>query len=131
MLEKHGLEAAHYITAPGMSWDALLKHTKIELELLTDLDKHLFVETGLRGGICQASHRAALANNPRAEATGGPKFDPNSPKTWILYLDMNNLYGGAMCQRLPTGKFSWREVAELATELAHLKARTENDARGA
>jgi hypothetical protein len=131
MLENYELDPAHYMTAPGMSWDALLKHTGIELELLTDLDMHLFVEKGIRGGICQASHRAAVANNPRVEATGGPKFDSNDPTTWILYLDMNNLYGGAMVQRLPTGGFAWREVAELATELARLKARTDDDARGA
>ena len=122
MLEKHGLDPAHYITAPGMSWDALLKHTGVELELLTDLDKHLFIEKGLRGGICQASHRAAVANNPRAEATGGAAFDPSKPTTWILYLDMNNLYGGAMCQKLPTGGFAWREVGDLADELATAKS---------
>ena len=131
MLVNYGLDPTHYITAPGMSWDALLKHTGIELELLTDLDMHLFVEKGIRGGICQASHRAAVANNPRVEATGGVKFDPNSPTTWILYLDMNNLYGGAMIQRLPTGAFIWREVADLESELAHLKARTDDDPRGA
>jgi hypothetical protein len=131
-LENYGLDAAHYITAPGMSWDALLKHTGIELELLTELDMHLFVEKGLRGGICQASHRAALANNPRAEATGGPAFDQSKPTSWITYLDMNNLYGGAMCLPLPTGGFAWREVLEqLSDELAHLKARTEEDTRGA
>ena len=130
-LKNYGLDAAHYITAPGMSWDALLKHTGVTLELLTELDQHLFVEKGLRGGICQASHRAALANNPRAEATGGPAFDPSKPTSWITYLDMNNLYGGAMCQPLPTGGFAWRAVGDISDELAHLKARTAQDPRGA
>ena len=50
-LQQYGLDPAHYYTAPGLSWDALLKHSKTELELLTDYDMHLFVEQGLRGGI--------------------------------------------------------------------------------
>ena len=44
---KHGLDPAHYYSAPGLSWDALLKKTGVELELLTDLDMHLFVERGV------------------------------------------------------------------------------------
>ena len=40
----------HYNTAPDLSWDALLKQTKIDLEHLTDIDMHLFIEKGMRGG---------------------------------------------------------------------------------
>ena len=39
-----GFDPAHYFSAPGVSWDALLKITKVELELLTDIDVHLFME---------------------------------------------------------------------------------------
>ena len=42
--EKYGLDPAHYYNAPGLSWDALLKKTGTELDLLTDLDMHLFIE---------------------------------------------------------------------------------------
>ena len=48
----------HYCTAHGLSWDALLKHTKIDLELLTDIDMHLFIEKGMRGGICGRTIRS-------------------------------------------------------------------------
>ena len=48
--EKYGLNPAHYYSAPGLSWDALLKKTGVELELVTDLDMHLFIERGMRGG---------------------------------------------------------------------------------
>ena len=48
-MEKYNLDPAHYYTSPGLSWDALLKKTKIELELLKDRDMHLFVERGMRG----------------------------------------------------------------------------------
>ena len=53
--EKYGLDPAHYYSAPGLSWDALLKKTGVEIELLTDLDMHLFIERGMRGGISMAS----------------------------------------------------------------------------
>ena len=47
--EKYGLDPAHYYSALGLSWDALLKKTGVELELLTDMDMHLFIERGTRG----------------------------------------------------------------------------------
>ena len=62
--EKYGLDPAHYYSAPGLSWDALLRKTGVELELLTDLDMHLFIERGMRGSISMASKRHAKANNP-------------------------------------------------------------------
>ena len=52
--EQYGLDPAHYYTSPGLSWDALLKKTGVELELLTDYDQHLFIEKGMRGGISMA-----------------------------------------------------------------------------
>lgn len=41
------LDAAHYFTAPALSMDAMLKYTKVEIELLTDVDQHFFVENGI------------------------------------------------------------------------------------
>ena len=48
---------------PGLAWQACLKKTKVKLELLTDYNMLLMVEKGIRGGICQAMHRYAKANN--------------------------------------------------------------------
>ena len=53
----------YYYTAPGLSWDAFLKFSKVKLELLTDYEKYLFVESGIRGGISMISHRYSKANN--------------------------------------------------------------------
>ena len=58
-LRQYGLDPAHYYTSPGLTWDALLKKTGVELELLTDYDQHLFIEKGMRGGISIVSKRHA------------------------------------------------------------------------
>ena len=87
-LRQYGLDPAHYYTAPGLSWDALLKKTGVGLELLKDYDQHLFVEKGMRGGISIVSKRHAKANNPLVEG-----YDPEKPSRHFLYLDANNLAG--------------------------------------
>ena len=58
-----GLDPCCYFSSPGLSWDAVLKMTDIELEKISDIDKHLFTEKGLRGGISYISKRYAKANN--------------------------------------------------------------------
>ena len=67
--EKYGLDPAHYYTTPGLSWDALLKKTGAELELLTDLDMHLMIERGMRGGISMASKRSKDTTQPKRQTT--------------------------------------------------------------
>ena len=62
-VEIYGLDPAHFLSAPGSTWQACLKKTGINLELLTDIDMLLMVEEGIRGGICHAIHRYAKANN--------------------------------------------------------------------
>ena len=106
-LRQYGLDLAHYYTSPGLSWDALLKKTGVELELLTNYDKHLLIERGMRGGISMVSKRHAKANNPLVDG-----YDPEKPSSHILYLDANNLYGWAMSQPLSTGAFRWEEACE-------------------
>ena len=101
-MKHYNLDPAHYYTSPGLSWDALLKKTGVELELLTDIDQHLFIEKGKRGGVSMVSKRYAEANNPLIEG-----YDSSKPNTYVLYLDANNLYGWAMSQPLPTGGFQW------------------------
>ena len=55
--ELYGLEPLHYYSLPGLSWYAELKHSKVELELITDIDMYLMIEKGIRGGISMISHR--------------------------------------------------------------------------
>jgi len=108
-LEQYGLDLANYFMSPGLSWDALLKKTGVELELFTDYEMHLFVERGMQGGISMVSNRYAKGNNLEV-----PGYDPSKPKKYLLYLDANNLYGWAMSFPLPIRGFKWK--SELPTE---------------
>ena len=62
-IEIYELDPAHFLSAPGLAWQACLKKTKVELELLTDIDMLLMIEKEIRRGICQSIHRYAKANN--------------------------------------------------------------------
>ena len=104
-LKYYKLDPCHYYTAPGLAWDACLKLTKQELQLLTDYDMLMMFEKGIRGGISHISKRYAEANNKYMK-----DFDKNKPSTFIQYLDANNLYGWAMSQNLPTHGFKWMDI---------------------
>ena len=108
-LKIYGLDPAHYFTAPGLSWDACLKITVVELELLTDPDMLLMWERCIRGGISMISNRYGEANNKYMK--GG--FNKNKPSKYIMYLDANNLYGCAMSMNLPTHGFKWLTGGEM------------------
>ena len=100
-LEKYKLNPAHYITAPALAWDAMLKMTGVKLELLTESDAHLFFERGIRGGASTITNRYSKANNKYMK-----DFDSNESSKCIEYFDANNLYGWAMSKMLPVG--NWR-----------------------
>ncbi|PFX20964.1 hypothetical protein AWC38_SpisGene14564 [Stylophora pistillata] len=101
--ENYDLDPCWYFTAPGLAWDACLKLTEIELELLSDINMLHMFEAGIRGGISMISTRHAKANNKYM----GESFNPTQPSKFITYLDANNLYGWAMSKNLPTGGFEW------------------------
>ena len=103
-LKYYGLDPCHYFSSPGLSWDAMLKMTGIKLEKISDIDKYLFIEKGLRGGISYIAKRYAKANNKYMN-----DYDPEKPSTFITYLDKNNLYGWSMSEYLPYEKFEWLE----------------------
>jgi hypothetical protein len=107
-LNYYGLEAAHLYTSPGLAWQAALKMTGILLELLTDIDMHLFIEKGLRGGISTVTHRHVKANNRYV-----PDYDPSQPSSHVTYIDANNLYGWTMSQALPVDGSRWLEDQEI------------------
>ena len=102
-MNHYGLDPAWYYIAPGLAWDDALKITKVKLELLSDPDMLLMIESCIRGGISTISHRHAKANNEYM----GTEFDLAVESKFISYLDANNLYGLAMSKQLPTSGFEW------------------------
>ena len=107
-IDSYGLDPTYYYTLPGYTWDAMLKYTGIRCELLTDIDMVMFVERGIRGGLSQCSHRYAQANNKYNTSS----YDPSKPSTYLMYFDVNNLYGWAMSESLPYGEFQWVDDIE-------------------
>ena len=85
----------------------MLKMTKIELEKISDPDKYIFFEQGMRGGVSYTNERCTEA----------------SKNVDILYLDMNNLYGYAMSQYLPYANFKWvKNTDKIKQKLMNIKS---------
>jgi hypothetical protein len=108
-MKNYNLDPLHYLTLPGLAWDACLKMTKVNLQLICDHEQMLFVEKALRGGISQISQRYAKANNPLV-----PDYDPTIESNYLIYLDCNNLYGFAMMESLPVGGFEFLNREDMA-----------------
>ena len=105
-LKYYNLDPCHYFSAPGLSWDAMLKMTKIELEKISDPDKYMFFEQGMRGGVSYINKR----------------YRETSKNKHILYLDMNNLYGCTMRQYLPISTFQKiKNIHKIKQKLMNIK----------
>ena len=81
-LKFYELDPCHYFSSPGLSWDVMLKMANVKLEKISDIDKYLFIEKGLRGGISYIAKRHAKANNKYMN-----DYDPKKQSTFISYLD--------------------------------------------
>jgi hypothetical protein len=99
-LENYKLDPAHFTTAPGLSWMAALKYTGVVLTIPTCPDMHHFFDKGLRGGISMVANQFGSANH-----AGLADYKEELPKSYIQYVDCNNLYGKAMMAYLPTCGF--------------------------
>ena len=87
-----------FLLALGLTWQACLKKTEVELELLTDIDILLIIEKGIRDRICHAIHKYAKANNKHIK-----NYDKNIISSYLMYLDANSFHGWGMSQNyLPT-----------------------------
>ena len=101
-IEIYGLDPSYFYSVPRLAWQACLKNTGVKLELLTDIDMSSMTEKGIRGGMCQSTHRCAKANNKYMK-----NYDKKIESSCLIYLDANNLYGWAMSQKLPVNGFMW------------------------
>ena len=94
-INTYELDPAHFLSAPGLSWEACLKKANVKLELLTDYDKLMMDEKGIRGSICQSIHRHAEANNKYMK-----NYNKNKKSLYLEYVEANNLYGWAMRKKI-------------------------------
>ena len=101
-LKIYGLDHSYFYSAPGLAWQAYLKKRRAKLELLRDIEMLLMMEKGITGGMCQPTYRYAKANNKYMK-----NYDKNQESSYFEYLGANNLYGWAMCKKLPVNKFKW------------------------
>ena len=93
----------------------MLKKTGTKLRLINDIDIHLFIENGMRGGVSCIIQRYCKANNKYIK-----DYDKKKENTYITYWDVNNLYGWAMSQYLPYDNFEWmieKEISEVDFDL--------------
>lgn len=116
MLKTHKLDPVYYFSLPQLSFDAALKLTEIELDLLSDKDMHLMNEEGIHGGVSFISHRKAVANNKYMK-----DYDKSKPSKYIMYFDLNNLYGGEMMKALPYKDFKWGDPTKYKISEDHEK----------
>ena len=84
----YGLDPSYFYSAPALVWQACLKKTEVKLELLTVYQILLMIEEGIRGGMCQSTHKYAKANNKYMK-----NYDKSTESSHLIYLDANNLYG--------------------------------------
>lgn len=109
-LTHYKLDPCYYVSAPGLSWDAMLLKTGAKMDLISDIEIYQMLEQGIRGGLSQCSLRYAKANNKYLA-----EFDKNSPSSYILYLDCNNLYGYSLSKKLPMSNFRLLDENEIAS----------------
>ena len=102
-LSYYGLDPVYYYTLPNFAFDAMLKLTGIEIDLVYDQEMYEVIEAGLRGGMTQTTCKKVEANNKYM----GSDYDKNKASSYINYLDANNLYGLSMIQKLPYRNLKW------------------------
>ena len=86
-LDIYGLDHVYFVSAPGLAWQACLKKTEVKLKLLRNYDMILMIEKEIRGGIFQATHSYAKANNKYMK-----NYDKSIESLYVEFLDANNLY---------------------------------------
>ena len=117
-LRKFGLDPCHYVSLPGMAFDANLKKKNVKLHLFTveERDMYLFCEGNKIGGISgTGSKRFAKANNKYIKG-----YDKSKKSTFLIYVDANALYGWAMMQKLPINDFKWVNPSKFEDVEAYL-----------
>ena len=104
-LKNYGKYPSHYLSAPALTWDAMLNMAKVELELIPDPGMYIFFEKGTRGGVSYISNRYSKVNSKYLKS-----FDPKKESKRIIYLDANNIYDYEIPKFFPTSRFKLAPV---------------------
>ena len=95
-LAEDGLEPLSFYTMPGLCLASALKQLKTRVELVQDPELYSFFDNGIRGGMTFINKHHVVSDEV----------------TQLLYIDINNLYGWALSQKLPCGEFRWLDTQE-------------------
>jgi hypothetical protein len=100
-LNQQKIDPANFFSLPGYTWASAIKGLKTQVELLKDSLMYEFFENGIRGGMTFINKHLVQCGDD----------------TELLYIDVNNLYGWALSEKLPVSDFEWvmetRELEEL------------------
>ena len=110
-LKIYQLDPAYFVSTPGLALEAMLKTTKVKIELFTDIDMHLMTENGIKGGLTQVVKKYGIANNKYL-----PNYNKNIKSSYLQYLDANNLYEYAVTKKLPFNGFKWSNPNKYTSE---------------
>ena len=99
------LDPAHFLSTPGLAWQATLKKTKVTSHLLTDINMLLMIEKSIKGWIFRYAKSPCIYWYPKANNKYMKDYDKNKESSYLKYWDINSLYGWAMSQKLVVKKF--------------------------
>lgn len=126
VFSKFQIDMLRSFTLPGSSekaWKMLARTNGTRIEI--PHTEEVAAMYPVLGGISQINRNLFIANNKYL-----PHYDPSQRSSFILYVDANNLYGGAMSEYLPCHSFrfmSQEEIEEITENLEEwLRVRVED-----
>ena len=75
------------LTLPSLAWQACLKVSNVQLDLITNSEMLLMIEEAVRGGITQVITKSSVANNKYMQ-----NYYQNEDSSFLRYLDFPNNY---------------------------------------
>ena len=100
-LEEDGLDPAHFVSLPSLSFTSAFKMTGEKIDLIKDAEMYTFFERGIRGGMTFV--------NKHKVCNELITVDNQECVSHLAYIDQNNLYGSSLCKPLPHSEFQFVE----------------------
>ena len=88
----YDLDPVYFVSSPHLAWNAMLKKSNLNIELIGNPEIYRLIQPNIRGGICHCSVRYARANNKYM----GSLYDSTQQTSYIVCFNINNLYGFAV-----------------------------------